>query len=92
MYASIAAVTAASLLLVSCSDNAGNSASEAPTGEKGREETVLRVGALGKTADAQRDPHKLLPNDSDMLINSLIWDAMTVPGSDEVVESRLMDS
>lgn len=92
MYASIAAVTAASLLLVSCSDNAGNSASEVPTGEKGGEETVLRVGALGKTADAQRDPHKLLPNDSDMLINSLIWDAMTVPGSDEVVESRLMDS
>lgn len=92
MYASIAAVTAASLLLVSCSDRADNSASEAPAGEKDGKETVLRVGALGKAANAQRDPHKLLPNDSDMLINSLIWDAMTIPGADEVVEPRLMDS
>lgn len=49
MYASIAAVTAASLLLVSCSDRADNSASEAPAGEKDGKETVLRVGALGKS-------------------------------------------
>ena len=55
--------------------------------------SILKVGALGKAASAQQDPHKLLPNDSDMLTCSLIWEAMTMPGSgDKNVVPRLMDN
>lgn len=67
------------------------SGSDGITSDSGAESTnVLRVGALGKAASSQRDPYKLLPNDSDMLISSLIWEALTVPGEKETVAPRLM--
>lgn len=53
---------------------------------------TVRIGALGKPAAATRDPHEFLPNDSDMLIMSLIYDAFTVPSETEQVAARLMES
>lgn len=62
-----------------------------PTGVARRGGT-LRVGALGATARAQIDPHGNLSNDSDFLVASLVYDALTVPGADPVVAPRLARS
>ncbi|MEU4710073.1 ABC transporter substrate-binding protein [Nocardia salmonicida] len=50
---------------------------------------TLRVGALGTAARSERDPHANLSNDSDFLIASLVYDALTVPGADPTVAPRL---
>ncbi|MFI9401335.1 ABC transporter substrate-binding protein [Nocardia sp. NPDC052316] len=50
---------------------------------------TLRVGALGTAARIERDPHANLSNDSDFLITSLVYDALTVPGADPNVAPRL---
>lgn len=50
---------------------------------------TLRVGALGTAARSERDPHANLSNDSDFLITSLVYDALTVPGGDPNVAPRL---
>lgn len=50
---------------------------------------TLRVGAIGKSAKAERDPHATLSNDSDFLIMSLVYDPLTVPGADPNVVPRL---
>ncbi|MFD3430680.1 ABC transporter substrate-binding protein [Nocardia fluminea] len=50
---------------------------------------TLRVGALGTAARSERDPHANLSNDSDFLIASLVYDALTVPGADPTVAARL---
>lgn len=50
---------------------------------------TLRVGALGSSARVERDPHGNLSNDSDFLIASLVYDALTVPGADPTVAPRL---
>ncbi|MFF2084732.1 ABC transporter substrate-binding protein [Nocardia sp. NPDC058176] len=50
---------------------------------------TLRVGALGTAARIERDPHGNLSNDSDFLIASLVYDALTVPGADPTVAPRL---
>ncbi|MFC8385175.1 ABC transporter substrate-binding protein [Nocardia sp. NPDC057272] len=50
---------------------------------------TLRVGALGTAARSERDPHANLSNDSDFLIVSLVYDALTVPGADPTVAPRL---
>ncbi|WP_410870642.1 ABC transporter substrate-binding protein [Nocardia sp. A7] len=50
---------------------------------------TLRVGALGTAARSERDPHANLSNDSDFLITSLVYDALTVPGADPTVAPRL---
>ncbi|MET9211812.1 MULTISPECIES: ABC transporter substrate-binding protein [unclassified Nocardia] len=50
---------------------------------------TLRVGALGTAARIERDPHANLSNDSDFLIASLVYDALTVPGADPTVAPRL---
>ncbi|MEV6059298.1 ABC transporter substrate-binding protein [Nocardia asteroides] len=50
---------------------------------------TLRVGALGTAARIERDPHANLSNDSDFLIASLVYDALTVPGGDPNVAPRL---
>ncbi|AKN76592.1 ABC transporter substrate-binding protein [Corynebacterium ulcerans] len=87
---SIAALGLGAFTVASCtSGNTSSSGSSGKTSEAS--EKVLKVGALGKAASAQRDPYKLLPNDSDMLICSLIWEALTVPGADKIVAPRLME-
>ncbi|WP_069162346.1 ABC transporter substrate-binding protein [Nocardia altamirensis] len=50
---------------------------------------TLRVGALGTPARIERDPHANLSNDSDFLLASLVYDALTVPGRDPNVAPRL---
>ena len=52
---------------------------------------TLRVGALGRRADIQRDPHGIVRNDSDLLVLSLVYDAMTVPGRSLITTPRLMN-
>lgn len=44
---------------------------------------------MGKAAAIERDPHKTLTNESDFLIASLVFDPLTVPGSDPNVAPRL---
>ncbi|MEV6767584.1 ABC transporter substrate-binding protein [Nocardia sp. NPDC051030] len=53
---------------------------------------TLRVGALGRVSKLERDPHANIPNDSDFLITSLVYDALTVPGDDPNVVARLASS
>ncbi|MEV0686032.1 ABC transporter substrate-binding protein [Nocardia sp. NPDC050378] len=50
---------------------------------------TLRVGALGTAARSERDPHANLSNESDFLIASLVYDALTVPGDNPNVVGRL---
>ncbi len=50
---------------------------------------TLRVGALGQASKIERDPHGNLSNDSDFLVVSLLYDALTVPGADPNVAPRL---
>jgi peptide/nickel transport system substrate-binding protein len=52
---------------------------------------TLRVGALGRRADIQRDPHGIVRNDSDLLVLNLVYDTMTVPGRSLVTSARLMN-
>ncbi|MFE3189824.1 ABC transporter substrate-binding protein [Nocardia sp. NPDC059240] len=72
-------VGAAGLVAVACGGSGGNA----------RGGGVLRVGALGKSAKIERDPHRTLSNDSDFLIASLVFDALTVPGANPTVAPRL---
>lgn len=70
------------LLVAACTSDDG---SDGPAKKGG----TLRVGALGTTARIERDPHANLSNDSDFLIASLVYDALTVPGADPNVAPRL---
>ncbi|MEV6429268.1 ABC transporter substrate-binding protein [Nocardia sp. NPDC051463] len=70
------------LLGAACSET-GNSMGSA------RQGGTLRVGALGTAARIERDPHANLSNDSDFLITSLVYDALTVPAADPNVAGRL---
>lgn len=49
----------------------------------------MQVGALGQPSKIERDPHQTLSNDSDFLITSLVYDALTVPGENPNVAPRL---
>ncbi|WP_245721512.1 ABC transporter substrate-binding protein [Nocardia crassostreae] len=71
------------LVLAACSDDSSDDSSGGGT---------LRVGALGKVAKLEQDPHANIPNDSDFLIISLVYDALTVPGGDPNVAARLASS
>jgi peptide/nickel transport system substrate-binding protein len=51
---------------------------------------TLRVGALGRRADIQRDPHGIVRNDSDLLVLNLVYDTMTAPGRSPITTRRLM--
>ncbi|MEV0248065.1 ABC transporter substrate-binding protein [Nocardia sp. NPDC050712] len=66
----------------------GNGGSESSGGTPQRGGT-LRIGAIGKSAKTERDPHATLSNDSDFLITSLVYDPLTVPGNDPNVAPRL---
>ncbi|WP_280348667.1 ABC transporter substrate-binding protein [Nocardia neocaledoniensis] len=70
------------LLVAACSRD---EESDGPAQQGG----TLRVGALGTAARSERDPHANLSNDSDFLIASLVYDALTVPGADPTVAPRL---
>ncbi|MER7453904.1 ABC transporter substrate-binding protein [Nocardia beijingensis] len=70
------------LLVAACSD-------DADTSGPARRGGALRVGALGTAARIERDPHANLSNDSDFLVTSLVYDALTVPGGNPNVVPRL---
>ncbi|MEV0299332.1 ABC transporter substrate-binding protein [Nocardia sp. NPDC050710] len=70
------------LLVAACSDGGD-------AGGPARRGGTLRVGALGTAARIERDPHANLSNDSDFLITSLVYDALTVPGGNPNVAPRL---
>ncbi len=87
------AAAAAGPLLGACgdegtSDDARATASSSDTPKQGG---TLRVGALGKRSAIVRDPHEIMPNESDFLIASLVFEAMTIPGA-KPVAPRLMSS
>jgi peptide/nickel transport system substrate-binding protein len=65
---------------------------EGGAGDTPREGGTLRVGALGSVEALTKDPHGLLSNNSDFLIMSLVYDALTVPGGATGVAPRLAES
>ncbi|WP_245663378.1 ABC transporter substrate-binding protein [Nocardia inohanensis] len=72
------------LTLAACGDGSPGDSGGAP-----RRGGTLRIGAIGKSAKVERDPHATLSNDSDFLIMSLVYDPLTVPGADPNVAPRL---
>lgn len=85
----------AGLLIASCSSGAEPGSTPAAAGGPSgppRSGGTLRVGALGKASASVRDPHGNIPNESDFLILSLAFDALTVPGSPQTVAPRLASS
>lgn len=78
--------------LAACGRNSGSS--DETDGAEGppRRGGTLRVGVLGKPDATQQDPHQNLSNDSDFLIMSLVYDALTVPTADKNVAPRLTKS
>lgn len=81
-------VSALAALSACATENAAPAAQE----EKPRSGGTLRVGAVGVATKLQGDPHGLLRNESDMLIASLIFDPLTVPGVDRPVAPRMAKS
>jgi peptide/nickel transport system substrate-binding protein len=79
----------AALTLSACGANSG-----APKRVGGLVQTggTLRIGALGQASAVVSDPFESLVNDSDMLIMSLVYDALTVPGKNPNVVGRLATS
>jgi peptide/nickel transport system substrate-binding protein len=69
------------LLLAAC--GGGPSAPVGGPAGAPRSGGVLRVGALGKVAGAVRDPHASIANESDFLVFSLVYDALTVPSAQQ---------
>jgi peptide/nickel transport system substrate-binding protein len=76
-------------LLSACGGDARPLAGPAPADGPTRRGGTLRVGVLGKRSATERDPHRVQPNESDYLISCLVFEALTVPGS-EPVTPRLM--
>ncbi|MGV9612060.1 ABC transporter substrate-binding protein [Nocardia xishanensis] len=73
------------LVAAACTDGAD-------PGGTARRGGTLRVGALGTAARIERDPHANLTNESDFLVASLVYDALTVPGSSPNTAARLASS
>ncbi|GLH96665.1 ABC transporter substrate-binding protein [Phytohabitans aurantiacus] len=86
--AGVGVATAGGVLLTACGDDAQGTAGQASSGAP-RKGGVLRVGALGKASAITRDPHGVQNNESDFLILSLVYDALTVPGVTSNVAPRL---
>ncbi len=84
-----AAGVAAGCLLALSACAADTTATPSQPSAQPRQGGTLRVGALGKASAIARDPHGVLNNDSDFLITSLVYDALTVPGQNANVAPRL---
>lgn len=83
-----AAAAVAGLSLAACGQS-GEPAPAISADQPPRSGGTLRVGALGKVSAISQDPHGVLSNESDFLITSLVYDALTVPGQGENVAPRL---
>lgn len=77
------------LALSSCGANSGTGAANSASPKAGG---TLRIGALGQASGVVSDPFGLFANDSDMLIMSLVYDPLTVPGKSPNVVPRLASS
>lgn len=77
------------LLSTGCGGSTGEAAGGTPDAGTPRSGGTLRVGALGKASAIARDPQGVLNNESDFLIASLVYDALTVPGQKQNVAPRL---
>ncbi|MFI9039768.1 ABC transporter substrate-binding protein [Streptomyces sp. NPDC053726] len=74
----------------------GCSSSGSPAREAGKQSSsvlvdggTLRYAAAGSPSTASNDPHGGLGNESDVLRFALVYDVLTVPGSDGRTEPRL---
>lgn len=76
--------------LPACAIGEDASTSSAPSSEGSG--GTLRIGAVGQASGIVRDPHQTIPNDSDFLLMSLIYDPLTVPGRDPIVAPRFAES
>ncbi len=85
----VAGVAAGSGLWLTGCDRDGATSGTSTGGGAPRKGGTLRVGALGKTTAIARDPHGVLSNESDFLVASLVYDALTVPGQTTNVAPRL---
>lgn len=83
----VGAAAGATVLLSAC-DNGKDTAAPGPATSP-RKGGTLRIGALGKASAITRDPHGVQNNESDYLIISLVYDALTVPGATSNVAPRL---
>lgn len=79
----------AALALGACGSESADSGAATATPKPGG---TLRIGALGQASGVVSDPFGLLGNDSDMLILSLVYDPLTVPGQSSNVMPRLATS
>ena len=79
----------AAVALAACG---ANSATPGQSGGAPQSGGTLRIGALGQASNVVSDPFGLLANDSDMLIMSLVYDPLTVPGTSPNVAPRLAKS
>lgn len=84
LLASLGAAATA-VVAAACGQNGGRGGPS-----RGQRATALRIGALGKSAGINRDPHGVIGNESDFLILSLVYEAMTMPGAASGVAPRLM--
>jgi peptide/nickel transport system substrate-binding protein len=75
-----------------CSSENDNNRRGAQAGNEPVRADVLRVGALGKASAITRDPHGVQANESDFLILSLVYEALTMPGPTTTVAPRLMQA
>lgn len=82
---------AALAVLAACGRNDNGSGDNGSSGGGGSAQRggTLRVGVLGKPDATQKDPHQNLSNDSDFLIMSLVYDALTVPTAEQNTAPRL---
>ncbi|MFD0308670.1 ABC transporter substrate-binding protein [Streptomyces sp. NPDC127119] len=87
-----AALTTASALTACGGGDAEPNGSADGTSAKPRKGGTLRVGALGRASALTRDPHGTQSNESDYLILSLVYDALTVPGAGPNTAARLAAS
>lgn len=83
---------AALAALAACGRNESGSSGDGNGGGEPQRGGTLRVGVLGKPDAIQEDPHQNLSNDSDFLIMSLVYDALTVPTKEKNVAPRLAKS
>ncbi|AVH60445.1 MULTISPECIES: ABC transporter substrate-binding protein [Streptomyces] len=79
-------------LLAACSGGDDTSGKPAAAGGKPKKGGTLRIGALGRAGAITRDPHGTQGNESDYLILALIYDTLTVPGTEPNTEPRLAAS
>ncbi|MGW6013108.1 ABC transporter substrate-binding protein [Streptomyces sp. NPDC055210] len=92
LWAGAALTTASALTACGSGGDAEPNGSTDDPSAKPRKGGTLRVGTLGRASALTRDPHGTQSNESDYLILSLVYDALTVPGAGPNTAARLAAS